>query len=50
MFTLSVNKIDIPFCEGYTLPDTGIKVNQLQLGYEIIALFAQLRIYSKIIN
>ena len=50
MFTLSVNKIDIPFCEGYTLPDTGIKVNQLQLGYEIIALFAQLRIYSKFIQ
>ena len=47
MFTLSVNRIDIPFSEGYSLPSTGIKVTQLQLGYEIIALFAELRIYNK---
>ena len=50
MFTLSVNKIDIPFSEGYSLPATGIKINQLQFGYEIIALFAELRIYSKFIQ
>ena len=50
MFTLSVNKIDIPFTDGYTLPSTGIKVNQLQFGYEIIALYAELRIYSKFIQ
>ena len=50
MFTLSVNRIDIPFCEGYSLPSTGIKINQIQLGFEIIALFAQLRIYSKFIQ
>ena len=50
MFTLSVNRIDIPFCEGYSLPATGIKINQIQIGYEIIALFAQLRIYSKFIQ
>ena len=47
MFTLSVNRIDIPFSEGYSLPSTGIKVTQLQLGYEIISLFAELRIYNK---
>ena len=50
MFTLSVNKIDIPFSEGYSIPSTGIKVTQLQLGYEIIALFAELSIYSKFIQ
>ena len=50
MFTLSVNKIDIPFSEGYSLPSTGIKFNQLQFGYEIIALFAELSIYSKFIQ
>ena len=50
MFTLSVNKIDIPFSEGYSIPSTGIKVTQLQFGYEIIALFAQLSIYSKFIQ
>ena len=50
MFTLSVNKIDIPFSEGYSLPSTGIKINQLQFGYEIIALFAELNIYSKFIQ
>ena len=47
MFTLSVNRIDIPFSEGYSLPSTGIKVTQLQLGEEIIALFSELRIYNK---
>ena len=50
MFTLSVNRRDIPFCEGYSLPSTGIKVNQLQFGTEIIALFAELSIYSKFIQ
>jgi hypothetical protein len=50
MFTLSVNKIDIPFSEGYSLPSTGITINQLQFGYEIIALFAELNIYSKFIQ
>ena len=34
MFTLSVNKIDIPFSEGYSLPSTGIKINQLQFQKE----------------
>ena len=50
MFTLSVNKIDIPFSEGYSLPSTGITVNQIQFGYEIIALFAEFSIYSKFIQ
>ena len=50
MFTLSVNRKDIPFSEGYSLPSTGIKVSQLQLGYEIISLFAELKIYSKFIQ
>ena len=50
MFTLSVNKKDIPFKTGYTLPESGIKITEFSLGYEIIALFAELSIYSKFIQ
>ena len=50
MLTLSVNKIDIPFAEGYSIPESGIKATELSLGYEIIALFAELSIYSKFIQ
>ena len=50
MFTLAVNKIDIPFSSGYTIPSTGISVNQLSFGFEIVALFAELRVYSPFIQ
>ena len=50
MLTLSVNKIDIPFADGYSIPASGIKATELSLGYEIIALFAELSIYSKFIQ
>ena len=47
MFTLMVNRIDIPFASGYTIPETGITFSQINLGNEIIALFNDMRIYSK---
>ena len=50
MFTLSVNKIDIPFDANYKIPESGIKATELSFGYEIIALFAELSIYSKFIQ
>ena len=54
MFTLSVNKRDIPFSDEtgteYAIPPSGIKVTELSLGYEIISLFAELSIYSKFIQ
>ena len=54
MFTLSVNKRDIPFSDEtgteYQIPASGIKVTELSLGYEIISLFAELSIYSKFIQ
>ena len=50
MFTLSVNKIDIPFDADYKIPPSGIKATELSIGYEIIALFAELSIYSRFIQ
>ena len=54
MFTLSVNKHDIPFTSEYVLaggiPESGIKITELSFGSEIIALFAELSIYSKFIQ
>ena len=52
MFTLSVNKIDIPFNTDpvYAIPESGIKITELSLGYDIIALFAEISIYSKFIQ
>ena len=46
MFTFSVNKEDIPFISTYVLPDTLNKISDLSLGTEVIALFADLRIYK----
>ena len=50
MLTLSVNKIDIPFVTNYNIPASGIKATELSLGFEIIALFAELSIYSNFIQ
>ena len=51
MFTLSVNKIDIPFTDEYEkIPESGIKITELTFGSDIIALFAELSIYSKFIQ
>jgi hypothetical protein len=45
MFTLSVNKKDIPFYvndqgDKYAIPDSGIKITEFSLGYDLIALFS----------
>ena len=50
MITLSVNKRDVPFVTGYNIPASGLKATELSLGFEIIALFAELSIYSKFIQ
>ena len=50
MFTFSVNKEDIPFVSGFTLPDSLTRINKINLGQEIIALFAELRIYGTFIQ
>ena len=50
MFTFSVNKIDIPFISNFVLPETLPRVNQIELGNEVIALFADLRIYDTFIQ
>ena len=47
MFTLNVNRSDIPFATGYSIPDSGITFSQIKIGNEIIALFNNMRIYSK---
>lgn len=50
MLTLSVNKIDIPFSSGYSIPTSGVSVNQISFGIEIIALYAELRVYNRFIQ
>ena len=50
MFTFSVNKEDIPFVNGYSLPDTLGRIEKLSIGRNIIALFADLRIYGTFIQ
>ena len=49
MLTLAVNKEDVPFYEGYKVKDLK-RVNLLNLGDEVIALFADLRIYGTFIQ
>ena len=50
MFTFSVNKEDIPFVSGYSLPNLLNRINFFNLGNEVIALFADLRIYDRFIQ
>ena len=50
MLTFSVNKEDIPFINGYSLPDSFDRINRINLGSNIIALFAELRIYNRFIQ
>ena len=50
MFTLSINKIDIPFTSGFSLPKDGVKFSRIAIGDEIIAYFSQFRIYNKFIQ
>ena len=50
MILLNVNKIDIPFVTGYSIPDTGLLIDQVSLHYEVISLFADFRIYNKFIQ
>ena len=50
MFTLSINKIDIPFTTGFTIPKEGVVFERIEIGTEIIAYFSQFRIYKKFIQ
>ena len=50
MIVFNVNKIDIPFVPGYSIPDPGFLIEHISLHYETIALFADFRIYNKFIQ
>ena len=50
MLTINVNKIDIPFSEDYEIPPDGVKIDQLSLHYEVIAFFADFRIYTRFLQ
>ena len=50
MFTLSINKIDIPFTSGFSLPKDGVKFARIAIGPEIIAYFSQFRVYPNFIQ
>ena len=50
MFTFSVNKKDIPFVNGFKLPETLNRISYIHLGSAVIALFADLRVYSTFIQ
>ena len=50
MITLNVNKIDIPFSSGFSIAKDGIHIERIALGTEIIAYFADFRIYNRFIQ
>ena len=50
MFTLNVNKVDIPFNDDYKIPNEGIKIDQISFHYQVIAFFADFRIYDRFIQ
>ena len=49
-FTFSFNLIDIPFYNGYTIPENGITINQIDIGNEVTMLLANLRVYPQFIQ
>ena len=50
MFTFNVNKEDIPLNEDYKIPDEGVKIDQISFHYQVIAFFADFRIYDRFIQ
>ena len=50
MFTLSINKIDIPFTSGFQIPKDGVPFSHIEIGEEIIAFFSEFRIYNRFIQ
>ena len=50
MFTLSINKIDIPFTSGFSIPKDGISFSKISIGPEIIAYFHDFRIYHHFVQ
>lgn len=48
--TMSSNGIDIKMQSTYVMPTNGITFTQAQLGFEVVALFAQMSFYSKFIQ
>ena len=50
MITLNVNKIDIPFSSGYSIAADGIHITRISIGTEIVAYFADFRVYDRFIQ
>ena len=50
MFTFNVNKEDIPFSPDYKIPNEGVKIDQISFHYQVIAFFAEFRIYDRFIQ
>ena len=50
MFTFNVNKEDIPFNSDYKIPNEGVKIDQISFHYQVIAFFADFRIYDRFIQ
>ena len=50
MLTINVNKEDLPFNSDFSIPNEGVKMDQISLHYEVIAFFADLRIYDHFIQ
>jgi len=50
MLQISSNKRDMPMKNTYTIPSIGISISQFQFGYECVALFSDVRFYSRFIQ
>ena len=50
MLTINVNKVDLAFNSDFSIPNEGVKIDQLSLHYEVIAFFADFRIYDRFIQ
>ncbi len=50
MISLNVNKIDIPFTSGYSIAKDGIHFSRIAIGNEIVAYFADFRVYNRFIQ
>ena len=50
MMTLNVNRIDIAMSSTYSIPSSGMAISKVEIGKEIVALFAEFRFYSHFIQ
>lgn len=50
MFDVTVNKVELPMETTFSMPLLGIPITQFSIGYDCVALWAEMRFYNRYIH